>query len=336
MNSLRVDTPAVFSFPGQGAPYGEAVLDLDDPNRLGAEDHEIFLETLGEVQLGAGLDVLGLVSDKAKDGKMEDLADTRVAQIILLGAGVAAARILRNRGIRDIYDRGHSAGAFVAAVIGGSLAVMAAAKAIKARGDSMHEAAVDNPGVMAATMGVSFDKLREMCAELRTQISEYVAPANDNSPKQIMVAGTLNGLKFLKERVKGMEGKLTIMPNWRAGMAHTEMVRRVQDVLEGIFDLNHEDSIKVEDPSTKYVRCLDGQAVKTGEAVRQDLVAAAEPVMFRQGTEYLLSEGQRRFIEIGPGRTPRSRVLSGRLREHDLPAGTQVEHLYDLLALQKR
>jgi len=71
--------------------------------------------------------------------------------------------------------------------------------------------------------------------------------------------------------------------------------------------------IQFSDLEVPVITNVDAQAVRIGDKVRDSLVRqVSQPVRWLESVEFLISQGVKTFIEIGPGK-----VLSGLVRQID-------------------
>lgn len=309
------DEILVMSLPGQGAPYGELLRPLLDEDNVGKEDADATAEVVEEVHEATKMDLRSLLANKTS----EELADTRIAHVLLLAAGVAGARLLMKREIMPTYVRGHSAALFTAATIGGALALKQAARHMKARGEAMHESAQLYPGGMAVVSEVEDSALEALCKRLGLDIANY------NSPLQRVVGGPAERLVNFKAAVKDIGGRASIFKNWSAGMAHTRFVQLVEDRLSMLVG-------KVDTPQMPILKNTDGMPTIDPEEVRIDLISATQPVRWSQGTEFLVQKGMTTHVEISPSN---KRIVTGLLDDHESAKDVRRLHIADILSLQK-
>ncbi len=85
---------------------------------------------------------------------------------------------------------GHSLGEYTALVAAGAIHAGEGARLVRARGEAMQAAAEASPGTMAAVLGLDIDDVTRACEEAT---DAWVA--NDNTPGQVVVAGTLDGVR---------------------------------------------------------------------------------------------------------------------------------------------
>ncbi|HET9233005.1 MAG TPA: ACP S-malonyltransferase, partial [Candidatus Eisenbacteria bacterium] len=168
-------TQAVFLFPGQGSQFVG----------MGAALARAFPEaaaTFAEANEALGFDLAHLCFE----GPETELVKTKNAQPAILTHSVAALRVLRARGVEPRAAAGHSLGEYSAYVAAGSLSLADAARLVRRRGELMYDAGLERPGTMAAVLGLD----AEVVAALTSEITEgVVAPANFNSPGQVVVSG---------------------------------------------------------------------------------------------------------------------------------------------------
>ena len=96
---------------------------------------------------------------------------------------------------------GHSLGEFSALVVSGALAFEDGLKLVAARANAMQKACEQNPGTMAAIIGLEDAKVEEICEEV-TKGGKVVVPANYNCPGQLVISGSIDGVNEACEKMK--------------------------------------------------------------------------------------------------------------------------------------
>jgi [acyl-carrier-protein] S-malonyltransferase len=172
----------VLMFPGQGSQAVGMGCDL-------TAVEPAMRRTYDEASAVLGYDLMELCST----GPIEDLGRTDRTQPALLANSVGILRILQADGLRFDAALGHSLGDYSALVATGSLSFGEALRLVRRRGEEMLAAALRNPGGMAAVIGLSDEVVDEVCAG-----ADDVWPANYNSPGQVVVSGTPEGLEALR------------------------------------------------------------------------------------------------------------------------------------------
>src|SRR4051795_10538577 len=166
----------------------------------------------GSQKVGMGADVLAEAPDNLEryfalaeeasgkpikqlclDGPIEQLTSTDVAQPALFCVALAMADLAFAAGVRPDFAAGHSLGEYTAATVAGALAPEDGIRLVCARGALMAAAQDEVPGGMAAILGMEADALTALCES----IDGRVAPANFNTPSQIVVSGDMEAVDAL-------------------------------------------------------------------------------------------------------------------------------------------
>src|SRR3989442_5929563 len=134
-------------------------------------------------------DALGVfISRLCFDGPAYQLQLHENTQPAILTTSIAALRVMEPEGFpRPDYFAGHSLGEYSALVAAGSLSLADAVRTVRARGRYMQEAVPVGTGAMAAVLGATLGDVEKACAE--ASAGQVCAPANINSPNQIVIAG---------------------------------------------------------------------------------------------------------------------------------------------------
>ncbi len=238
------------------------------------------------------------ISDICFLGPDELLKSTENAQPAILTASIAILQEVLPFLKPDVVA-GHSLGEYSALVAAGVLDFSDAVKAVKKRGEFMKAA---SGGTMAAILMLTRDKVDQLCREAsRTGL---VVPANYNSPGQIVVSGTREGVEEMCKLAKGAGGKA--IPLAVSGPFHSPLMKPAQEKLAA--ELN---KIKFNDPATAIIANVTAEHVKTGNMAKDLLVKqVVSSVLWEDSINRMLKEGIELFVEVGPGK-----VLSGLVRK---------------------
>ena len=101
---------------------------------------------------------------------------------------------------------GHSLGEYSALVSAGAIQFYDAIKLVRERGKAMQQSGIDNPGTMAAILSLNPEVVEEACREASAE--GIVQCANFNSPGQIVISGSIPGVKKGMEICKAKGAKL--------------------------------------------------------------------------------------------------------------------------------
>ena len=284
-----------FIFPGQGAQHPGMGKDLAD--RFPAA-RQIFEEA--DEALGFSL------SELCFNGPAEQLQLTENTQPAILTVSIAALRAAQSEGFpRAEFVAGHSLGEYSALVAAGGLNLGDAIRTVRARGRYMQEAVPVGTGAMAAILGADLETVNAGCEQASE--GEVCSAANINSPSQVVIAGAAGAIDraivILKERGAKRAMKLNVSAPF-----HCAMMKPAQDRLAADLD-----TIQFSDSEIPLVTNVDARAVRSADLLRDSLVRqVSQPVRWLESVEFLISQGVKTFIEIGPGK-----VLSGLVRQID-------------------
>ena len=195
--------------PGQGAQTAGFLTPwLADPR---------FADQLGWLGTVAGLDLIEYGTEADDD----TIRDTKIAQPLLVGTGLAAASLLAEDGADPLLPSaiaGHSVGELTAAAHIGALSLEQAMVLVRERGNAMAQAAAIEPTGMTAVLGGDRDEVLAAIA------SRGLTAANDNGPGQIVAAGTTTALA---EFAAAPPPKAKLRPLSVAGAFHTSTCNRL-------------------------------------------------------------------------------------------------------------
>ena len=253
------------------------------------------------------------------EGPAEELQLTANTQPAILTASVAAAEVLREKGIRPDYVAGHSLGEYSALVVAGSLRLADAVRLVRKRGQYMQEAVPVGVGAMAAILGIEPGVVDEVCREAAQ--GEIVSPANLNSPGQVVIAGNAAAVARAVELAKARGARRAMTLNVSAPF-HCALMKPAEERLAKDLE-----QLEIPDPQVPLVNNVDAALVRSGAAVRDGLRRqVSAPVRWEESMRLLRREGVEIFVEAGPGK-----VLCGLLRQIDREAQScRVEDLATL------
>lgn len=301
-----------FVFPGQGSQYPGMGKEL-------SENFPVARHIFEEAD-----DALGFkLSAICFSGSDEELKLTANTQPAILTASIAVLRVLEQEtGLKADYLAGHSLGEYSALVCSGALGFADAVRTVRARGSFMQEAVPVGTGTMAAMLSVEQTVLEDICREAAQ--GEVVAPANFNSPGQIVIAGSTAAVARAIEIAKGRGYRKAMLLPVSAPF-HCALMKPAADRLATVLD-----SISVNDMLLPVVANANAEPNQAKERVKDLLVTqVCAPVLWEQSVTAMVALGVSRFVEIGPGK-----VLSGLVKRISKEVSTaNVEDLASLKSL---
>ncbi len=123
---------------------------------------------------------------------------------------------------------GHSLGEYSALVAANAIQFYDAIKLVRTRGKAMQQAGIDNPGTLAAIVGLESEKVENICKEASSE--GIVQCANFNSPGQIVISGSIPGVKKAMELCKANGAKL-VKELVVSGAFHSPLMQSAKDTL---------------------------------------------------------------------------------------------------------
>ena len=284
-----------FVFPGQGSQK------VGMGAELLQERPEVFDRYLALADAASGLPV----RQRCLEGPTEELVRTDVAQPALFALSLALFELAREAGLTPDFVAGHSLGEYTAAAASGAISAEDGTTLVAKRGRLMADIQSQHPGAMAAVIGLPIEQVQELCEE--ASAVGLVAPANLNTPTQIVVSGEEAAVLDLIERAQAAGAKRALRLQVGAAF-HSALMKPVQTQLADAMQ-----ECSWSDPQTPMVGNASGKLLRTSEEIRAALIEQiASPVLWVQCVQTLVDSGCSTFFEIGSGR-----VLSGLVRQID-------------------
>ena len=244
------------------------------------------------------------VSTLCFDGSADDLQLTENTQPAIFTTSAAILRTIEAEGFpQPDFVAGHSLGEYSALFAARSLSVSDAVPTVRARGRYMQEAVPVGTGAMAAVMGADLETIEKACREAAQ--NQVCAPANINSPNQVVIAGNAEAVERASELLRERGAKRVVKLNVSAPF-HCQLMEPAQERLSG--DLER---VEFKDLAKPLVTNVDAGVITKCIDARDSLIRqVTAPVRWSQSMEFLIAEGVDTFVEVGPGK-----VLSGLMRQ---------------------
>jgi [acyl-carrier-protein] S-malonyltransferase len=263
-------------------------------------------------------DILGIdLSRICFEGPLETLTETHHAQPALLTHSIAVLRVVESRGIKPTVVAGHSLGEYSALVAAGSLTFADALRIVRRRGELMFESGKQQPGAMAAILGLELQTTREIC----DAVDGVCDLANINAPGQLVVSGEVAAVEAAMQRCRTAGARIVKKLNV-SGAFHSalmqEPARRLAEEL---------DSLEISDAHVPVVANVTAKAERKATVLRGLLKRQiAAPVQWVDSMHALRRIDPGPVLEVGAGN-----VLTGLFKRIDKAA--ECTALGDLASL---
>ena len=273
-----------FVFPGQGAQFVGMGKDLYDNNEKAKELFEKANEILGY-----------RITDIMFEGTDEELKQTKVTQPAVFLHSVIKAISLGDE-FKPSMVAGHSLGEFSALVAAGALNFEDGLRLVYARAMAMQKACEAAPSTMAAIVGLSDDKIEEICAEVNKE-GNVVVPANYNCPGQLVISGNVEAINEACEKLKAAGAKRAL-PLKVGGAFHSPLMQPAKDELQAAIEQT-EFSV----PQCPVYQNVDGKPHTDPADIKQNLIAQlTSSVRWTSCVQNMIADGADDFTECGPGK----------------------------------
>jgi [acyl-carrier-protein] S-malonyltransferase len=269
-----------YVFPGQGAQFVGMGKDLYDKYPKAKELFEKANSILGF-----------RITDLMFSGTDEDLKQTKVTQPAIFLHSTILASVL-NGNFKPEMVAGHSLGEFSALVANKTLSLEDGLILVSKRAIAMQKACEKTPSTMAAIIGAEDKVVEEVCAS----IIEVVVPANYNSPGQIVISGSNEGIDKAIEELKNKGVRRAIKLSV-GGAFHSPLMEPARLELEEAIR-----STIFSKPVCPVYQNVNAKPSSDPETIKANLVAQlTSPVRWTQSVINMIADGATSFTEVGPG-----------------------------------
>ena len=284
-----------YVFPGQGAQSVGMGKDLYENV---PEAKELF-EKANEI--------LGFrITDIMFSGTDEQLKQTKVTQPAVFLHSVILAKAL---GVKPDAVAGHSLGEFSALVVAGALSFEDGLKLVAKRALAMQAACEQQPGTMAAVLGLDDPTVEQICASTEGT----VVAANYNCPGQLVISGAVEAVDAACAKAKEAGARRALrLPV--GGAFHAPLMEPAKVELEKAIE-----EAPFRTPVCPIYQNVDAKPYTDPAAIKANLIAQlTAPVRWTYIVKQMLADGVEEFTELGPGT-----VLQGLVKKVDPTANVE-------------
>jgi len=272
-----------YLFPGQGSQsvgMGESHYD----------DNEEFASYVNRANDVLGFDLKQIMFE----GPEEKLKQTEFTQPAIFLHSIALFNTLD--ATPDMVA-GHSLGEFSALVACGAIAFEDALKIVRRRGELMQKAGENNPGTMAAVIGMDDEVVERICKQATQEVGKEVIAANFNCPGQVVISGDEEAIDkavaLLKQEGCRLAKKLPV-----SGAFHSSLMQPAYDGLKESLE-----KLDISKPNCPIYSNYTAEPTTDPEEIRSNVLhQLLNPVRWTQTLQNMHENGADTFVEVGPGK----------------------------------
>ncbi len=282
-----------FIFPGQGSQYVGMAKDFHDSFLLAKQSFE-------EIEDYSNINIRDIIFNNSNN----TLDTTKYTQICIFAVSYVIFEIFSKETNLDESKinvmMGHSLGEYTALACSNKISLKECALILKKRGELMNNAAPPNKTGMAALIGKDSNYVQKIINEHNLNVEI----ANDNSPIQIVISGSIKDINhseniFLENNIKRFI-KLNV-----SAAFHSKFMLGAQKELS--FDIEKLDFLE---NNINIISNFDANISKSNLLIKKNLLnQMANRVQWSKSIKKLEEIGETDIYEIGP-----NKILSGLIK----------------------
>lgn len=295
-------------FAGQGAQYLGMGLDL-------INNYQIARDVFDKASEISGLDMIALLED-------EKMHKTTYTQPLMLTLNHALFEILKDNNIDFEFVAGLSLGEYNALVASEVLSFEDALEIVLQRASIMDNATEAGSTSMAAVLKADLEKINEVLHD--ASLDNQVGVCNINTYDQVVIGGTKDKLNIAMDLLKEA-GFKRVVPLEVSTVSHMHLLYDASKKLEGVLN-----EFTFNTPTKRFVNNVEAKEQKDNyvDSLTRHI---AQPTRMADSIAYMLENGVKEFVEVGP-----KKVLSGFVKSIAKTKDKKViiDNVYDQETLQ--
>lgn len=315
---MEQNEKSAFLFSGQGVQISVV---CEHYNFLKNKDEDrsrkfiqILQDSLDEINPQAKFSALEVLANESTDSWEK----TSFVQPLTYTLSILTFELFQDKKISKCvagFMLGHSLGAFSALTAAGSMPFDQGCRIVSARGKFMQEESEKADSGMCAVIGLTEDKVREICRKTNTVIALI------NGPTAFVIGSPRSSFQLIEDEAVKLGAAKTIRLG-TSGAFHTKAMQGAYEKFKEFFG-----KYTLLKPQVPVVSNMKGIATDDAEELKYDCVESiVNPVNWMRMMNFLKENKAEYYIESGPGTSLSSLCrINGIEKERILHARTILE-----------
>jgi [acyl-carrier-protein] S-malonyltransferase len=243
------------------------------------------------------------ISNLCFEGPADVLKETHITQPALYIHSYILTRLIGDR-IKADVTAGHSLGEYTANAYAESFSFEDGLRLVKKRGELMRDSGIQQPGTMAAIIGVDENKVKDICDKAGE--GKIVQPANYNCPGQIVISGDIEAVQRAMKIAKEEYGARMVKQLEVSGAFHSNlMMTSAEELRIAITNTNFSNA------RIPVFANVEAEPFENKDKIKNALYRQLmSTVKWEASVNNMIHAGVTKFYEIGSGK-----VLTGLVKK---------------------